>query len=86
MCARSRDQLSAMEAYKGKCARKKKSFPGGDAQTEKMVQKTPGYNFKTSVLFCAFALFVFRFYGLYKHQSYKLMDIFIKLTTNFIES
>lgn len=25
MCARSRDQLSAMEAYKGKCARKKKA-------------------------------------------------------------
>lgn len=43
MCATGRRIGKSVKTHKGKHARK--SFPGRDIQTDKMVQKTPGHNF-----------------------------------------
>lgn len=68
MCVTSRG--SGMKAYKEPIP-KKPSWVVMFQQRKRRRKHQVTRLFKTTVPFCSFALLAFRFYGLYKHQSYK---------------
>lgn len=80
MCATGRRISKSVKTYKGKHARK--SFPGRDIQTDKMVQKTPGHNFNFRTQFSSALMH----YLLLNIKATRCRCVQIKLTTNPIKS